>query len=75
LIEDRIVCDGVYLERASFASLAKITELCFTQISESLLHDFNFLPAHERDQVSSAKKEPGQVSMCHQQKRNLIDSS
>jgi hypothetical protein len=75
LTEDRTACDGVYLEQASFASLAKITELCFTQISKSLLHDFSFLPAHERDQVSSAKKEPDQVSMYHQQKRNLINSS
>jgi hypothetical protein len=68
LTRDRIVCDGVYLKRASFASLAKITELCFTQISKSLLHDFSFLPAHERDQVSSTTKEPDQVSMYHQQK-------
>jgi hypothetical protein len=71
LTEDRTACDGVYLEQASLAKIA----LCFTQIFKSLLHDFSFLPAHERDQVSSAKKEPDQVSMYHQQKRNLINSS
>jgi hypothetical protein len=52
MTEDRTICDGVYLEQASFASLAKITELFFTQISKSLLYDFCFLPVHEREQVS-----------------------